>query len=97
MVFGIAFNACKFEAYNEPLDVVSNLLKSMQGLGLNPLFRYLPFLEVRTCAKLVVRMRCILVLVLWLHAPNTHTWQPVKSGSALQRSIGSAGMGFKSF
>uniref|UniRef100_A0A6S8H150 Cytochrome P450 n=1 Tax=Dunaliella tertiolecta TaxID=3047 RepID=A0A6S8H150_DUNTE len=45
MVFGMAFNACKFEAYNEPLDIVSNLLTSMQGLGLNPLNRYFPFLE----------------------------------------------------
>lgn len=56
MVFGIAFNACKFEAYNEPLDIVNNLLKSMQGLGLNPLYKYLPFLEVPVLLTYVCRM-----------------------------------------
>ena len=47
MVFGVAFNACNFDEDNEPLEIVSNVFKSMQGMGLNTMYRFLPFLEVR--------------------------------------------------
>ncbi|KAF5827172.1 cytochrome P450 [Dunaliella salina] len=44
MVFGIALGACNYEAHNEPLEIVKNVLEAMQEKGMNPLADYLPFL-----------------------------------------------------